>query len=194
MTVSRKRGQQQIKRKPEPVKGPIKEGIKKGEPIPVPPGAFPPLPGPNNCKNCTITTINGQQVGPGRNGVAFISEDTKEFTLTATRNPANCPCNWSNVNIEYVAVATGSAKNLKRKNFKFDQLLQVITINGNDPRNPYITINNCVLTIKISQLNKDLRDGINTQRVFFKGVVTLVKLGVKCNGRIVTLYLNITDK
>ena len=124
MAVSYKRGQQQakggqqqIKAKPVPVKGPFKEGIKKGKPVPIPPVAFPPVRGRDDCKNCKITAINGQQVRSGRNGVAFISEDTEQFTLTATRNPADCPCTWSNVNIEYVAVATGSAKNLKRKNF-----------------------------------------------------------------------------
>jgi hypothetical protein len=50
------------------------------------------------------------------------------------------------------------------------------------------------LTLRISQLNDDLRKGINTENVFFQGVVTLIKVGVKCNSKIVTLYLNITDK
>ncbi|MGQ0761550.1 MAG: hypothetical protein ACT4OT_05980 [Acidobacteriota bacterium] len=177
-------------------KGPVIEGVKKGKPVDVPPRDFPRPRGGSrlNCSKCKITSVNNQQVPAGKtNAVAYIAEDTKTFTITATRQPADCSCTWSNVNIEFVAIATGAAARIKRKNFKFDQIVEIVTVNPNR-RNPYFTVNECSLTLKISQLNDDLRRGINTENVFFQGVVTLIKVGVKCNSMIFTLYLNITDK
>lgn len=199
--MAQSRQQQRLFGKPakvtgKPGKGPVIEGLKKGKPIPVPAGDFPrPRGGARlDCRNCKITSVNGQQVPAGKNNAtAFVAENTATFTISATRQPAACPCVWSNVNIEFAAIATGSAKLLKRKNFKFDQVLDVVKINPNRP-NPYFTINDCTLTLKISRLNDDFRDGINTESVFFQGVITLIKVGVKCNSKIFTLYLNITDK
>ncbi|HEX5702838.1 MAG TPA: hypothetical protein VFX97_06545 [Pyrinomonadaceae bacterium] len=197
MKQSRRKQTQAAKPISKSAKGIVVEGLKKGEPIPVPAKAFPRRRGgPRlNCRNCRITSVNGQPVPAGKNNAtAYITENTNTFDIRATRQPADCPCTWSNVNIEYVAIAIGTiATRLKRKDFKFDQILEVAQINPNRP-NPYFTVNECTLTVKISQLNDDFRNGINTSGLFIKGVVTLIKVGVKCNSKIFTLYLNITDK
>ena len=185
-----------VKATGKPGKGPVIAGLKKGKPVDVPAEDFPRRRGGVrlNCSKCRITSVNNQQVPPGKNNaVAYIAEDSTSFTIAATRQPADCPCIWSNVNIEFAAIATGAAARIKRKDFKFDQILEIVTVNPNR-RNPYFTINDCSLTLGISQLNDDLRKGINTENVFFQGVVTLIKVGVKCNSKIFTLYLNITDK
>src|SRR5687767_5414358 len=106
-----------VKAKGKPGKGPVIEGLKKGKPIEVPVEDFPPRRGGVrvDCSQCKITSVNNQQVPAGKkNAVAYIAENTKTFTINATRQPSDCPCIWSNVNVEFAAIATGAAAQIKR--------------------------------------------------------------------------------
>jgi hypothetical protein len=173
----------------------VKQGIKKGKPEALPRGAMPPAT-IDRCRNCVISALNGQAFPPGSTtGTTAVPENQAQLQITATPNPANCPCKWSNeVYVEYVGVLTGHATKLKRKNFQFPQVVELIKIDPRDPKNPYVTIAGCTITIQISQLNQDLRNGINTQHAFFRGVVTRLKLGVSCNKSYRTIYIDVTDK
>ncbi len=176
-------------------RGSIKLGIKKGKPEPLPRGAMRVGQTVDGCHNCVIRALNGQPFPPGTTTATnFLPETTIAFVINATPNPANCPCTWSNeLYVEYVAVLTGAAKLIKRKNLQFPQILELIKIDPHNPQNPYATIAGCRLTISIKQLNADLRAGINTQHAFFQGVPTRIKLGVKCNSAVRTIVINITD-
>jgi hypothetical protein len=149
----------------------------------------------DRCRNCVIAALNNQQFPPGTTTAsAFQPENVAVYTINARPNPATCPCEWSKeIYVEYVAVLTGAASTIKRRNLQFPQVLELIKIDPRDPKNPYVTINGCRLSIKIKDLNRDLRAGINTQHAFFQGVVTALKLGVKCNSQTRTIYITITD-
>jgi len=130
----------------------------------------------------------------GRVGYVTVKENEPALTIKANTRPPNCPCKWSLVGIEYVEVLTGAAAQLKRRNFQFHQLIETITINPANPQNPYITVNNCTLTINIKSLNDDLRRGINTGRPpFSQGVVVRLGVRVKCGTKAVQLIINVAD-
>ena len=169
--------------------------LKRGKPPTLPRRAMPAPATTERCRNCVITALNGQGFPAGTTtATAYEPDNTRAYTLTATPSDARCPCKWSNeLWIEYVAVATGHATRLKRKNMQMPQVLELIKMDLHDPNNPYVTITGCTITIRISDLNRDLRAGINTQNVFFKGVVTRLELGVSCNQTYRTIVINITD-
>jgi hypothetical protein len=175
--------------------GPIKQGLQKGAPERLPRGAMVAGPTQDGCRNCVIRALNNVPFPPRTTtATAFVADNAPPYVITASPNPPACPCTWSNeIYIEYVAVLTGAAGRLKRKNMQFPQVLERIKLNPRDPQNPYVTIAGCTLTIDIAALNTDLRAGINTQHAFFQGVVTQLKLGVKCNGTYRTILINVTD-
>lgn len=182
----------EVKRKNVKKADDVKQGIKKGvEPSPE---NFASGKTQERCRNCRITAINGINFPPGKNTARVnITENTALFTLTSTPNPETCPCKWSEVGVEYVAVLTGAAKILKRKSFTMPQIIELIKIDPNNSNNPYFTINNCQLSMKIKDLNTDLRNGINAQHAFFQGVPMSITVKVKCNSHVRTIVVEITD-
>ena len=175
-------------------------GVKKGPPLQQP-EFRDQRPSTTDCRNCVIsrvriTTADARPLlfdpaTAGDFGRIGVADNERAITLVATPNPRNCPCHWSNVEVQYVVVLTGAARRMKRSQFKLSQLVQPMVL---DPRsNPYVTVTNCTCTIAISDLDRDLRAGINTQRDFYQGVPMAVLIAVKCGRRAVTLRIDLRD-
>jgi len=154
------------------------------------------------CRSCRIASLRLSTSGAPsieqlqatkQVGYVTVKENEPALTITAGTEPHDCPCTWSLVGIEYVEVLTGAAARLKRQNFQFSQLIETITVDPANARNPYVTVNNCTMTIKIKDINDDLRQGINTGKPLSQGVVVRIGVRVKCGTEPVKLIINIVD-
>lgn len=178
-------------------------GVGKGQRPGAPPrfGAAPKTV--DRCRNCRITSLVLATTGAPsitqpqvvrKVGFVTVKENEPELTIRATTAPPECPCVWSLVGVEYVEILTGAAAKMKRRNFHFHQIIETITIDPANPRNPYASVNGCTLKIKIKDLNDDLRAGINTGKSpFAQGVVVRLGVRVKCGTTPVTLLINVAD-
>lgn len=111
----------------------------------------------NNCKKCFITAINKAKFRKKSQSVTFrVKEDRKSFVLEAVPSQADCPCEWSEMVLEYSVILTGK-KDIKRKSI-FTSLNETKKFDAT--KNPaHFSFNGCKLTIKISKINDDLRNG-----------------------------------
>jgi hypothetical protein len=188
-----------------PGDGPPDPGIvKRGRPAAQPGFGAPRPPVADRCRDCevislTLSTSGGPTItDPGTAGrkTAYLTvkENEPALTIKANTRPADCPCVWSQVGIDYVEILTGAAARTKRRHFKFDQVIERVTVDPLTGRSPYITLANCTITFNIDALNKDLRAGINTGKpVFVQGVVVDLIVRVKCGRNDRVIIVNVTD-
>ncbi len=100
--------------------------------------------------------------------------------MSVTTSKPHCPCIWSNIALSYVWNLAGP-ENIKRRHLQMPQLIDSSNNNLN-PNGAYVTRAACTLTIKISDLNRDMRNGSITLP-FRKGVPLEISTMVKCDPR-----------
>ena len=147
-----------------------------------------------NCDKCVIEQINAAKFKNTRQAVSFnVKENKKEFVITAIPSIKGCPCVWSNFRLEYSIILTGK-KDIKRSSI-FSSLNETVTVNPSRNKN-YFTIKGCTLTVKVSKLNDDLRNGnIRGARAFRNVLVPLRLAGrVKCGKKWRTFQIVFLDK
>jgi hypothetical protein len=143
-----------------------------------------------NCNDCRITSITvTRDANPpetaafpaNRNSVEFpVLENVNTLTVSVTTSKPHCPCIWSNIALSYVWNLAGP-ENIKRRHLQMPQLIDSSN-NNLDPNGAYVTRAACTLTIKISDLNRDMRNGSITPP-FRKGVPLEISTMVKCDPR-----------
>lgn len=147
-----------------------------------------------NCDKCVIVQINKAKFKNTRQAVSFkVKENKKDFVITAVPSIKGCPCVWSKFKLEYSLILTGK-KDIKRESI-FSSLNE--TVNVDPARNKgYFAFKGCTLTIKISKLNDDMRNGnIKGSRAFRNVLVPLRLAGrVKCGKKWRTFQIVFLDK
>lgn len=130
------------------------------------------------CDKCVITQINDTTFAAKNQYVTFsVKENAAELVLKAIPSIKDCPCEWSKFAIEYAVILTGK-KDIKRKNI-FSSLNETLTFDAS--KNPaHFIFKGCSVTIKISKINQDLRNGnVRRGRRNFRQVMVPLRLAGK---------------
>lgn len=156
-----------------------------------------------SCKDCIIQGMIFK-IGAAQSQLNFrtrtevggysAAENTATLKITAIPSNPACPCKWDDrINVEFIRIHTGLANQTRRQLMRMPQLIQSRRARINQLPN-HVTISGCELTVEISLINRDLRNGnIGGAQFNLKAVPTRIGARVRCNGKWRNLLIVITD-